>query len=339
MCDSRPRRAAPPLGGPRVVCVRLAVLRRPSPPFPRTTRWCSRRRSARPRRAGARRLQAAHAANPPMISRRRSRSRGPRSSSGAARATRVWRAGHGARAPAAEEEPPLGVLLPMPGAAEPPRVRRRKGDAGARLERDPRNPQAWFTRAVVELVLMIRARPRAARTCARIDPLWPGGCASQALSRSAVRARATTRSTPSSRPHASRQRPAGGSSRAWRDGRAAGRCRCGRRTRSQGGRTLDPDDVAARADLADLLLDVPRCRGARLRRRVTSRRPILRLALADTRSATRRARHTRGRSRSAEEARLRGASVHAREEARARARRARRREAALELARANFGSA
>ena len=210
------------------------------------------------------------------------------------------------------------------------------------LARDPRNAQAWFTRAVIDGV---RGDPHGslascARLLGRLDALWVSACASQARSRAGHARESYT----ALRSQLERSPAAPPAQRAWVElalGEIAVRLgdTASAETHLRRALALDPDDVGARADLADLWLDTGRATEVRdrLAGEVRADTLILRLTLAehalgDPAFET----HARLLEARAEEARLRGASVHAREEARlaleVRGDAAR----ALELARANF---
>jgi tetratricopeptide (TPR) repeat protein len=211
------------------------------------------------------------------------------------------------------------------------------------LGRDPRNAQAWFTRAVVDLVQgdPQRSLDSCARLFGRVDSLWVSACASQASSR-AGRLRESYETLGGQLASARDTPPA---QRAWIElalGEMAARAgdSVAAETHIRSALAAGPNDAVARADLADLLLDLGRPAEVRalLGGETRSDILILRLALAehalgDPQFET----HARLLEARADEARLRGGNaVHAREEARlaleVRGDTAR----ALELARANF---
>jgi hypothetical protein len=193
----------------------------------------------------------------------------------------------------------------------------------AALERNPRDAQAWFTRAAIELV---QGDPRASlASCgrlyaARIDALWIAACAGAARSRLG-QARASYESLGA---ELARAQPSA-AQRRWLEltlGEIAARLgeAAAAEAHDRAALALEPADAVARGELADLLLDLGRPAEVRelLRGETRSDPLILRLALAE---------HRLGRAGEAEshaallearaaEARLRGASVHAREEAR-----------------------
>jgi len=190
------------------------------------------------------------------------------------------------------------------------------------LARDPRNAQAWFTRAVLELV---RGDPAASlASCrqlfGRADPLWVSACASQASSR-AGHARAAYDSLAEQLAQARRAPP---EQRAWIElvlGEIAARLGEPKAAEAHVRAALaqDPEDAGARADLADLLLDAGRPAEVRdlLAGETRADILVLRLTLAEHALGDPGFEaHARLLEARAEEARLRGESVHAREEAR-----------------------
>lgn len=223
----------------------------------------------------------------------------------------------------AAEDPPIRVLVLH---ATVQQNRHRFGAALETLQgvlaRDPRNAQAWLTRAMIELV---QGEPRAALvSCARLwgraEPLFTAGCADLARSRAgearagfAALAAALAQS-PDASPGAQVFAELALGEMAARLGEPAQAEAHLRRALA-----LSPGDFAARAELADLLLDQGRPAEVReLLAHETRADPlILRLALAEralgdpafeTHAALLEARAAEGR--------LRGEDVHAREEAR-----------------------
>ena len=349
MRDLRPRRAGKNPLGAVLACALLlgAVTAAPAAPYVPASDSVVLERLPDPRSAELRelaRLQAARAAAPndlaPAIALAR-------------RALELGRRDGDPRLVGRAE----AALAPWLGAGDPPlpvlvlhaTVQQNRHEFSAALatlervlERDPRNAQAWFTRAVIELV---RGDPRAslascARLAGRIDALWVNACASQARSR-AGHARESYDSLADQLAHAANAPP---EQRAWVEltlGEMAVRLGDSRAAEAhmRAALALDPSDAGARADLADLLLDAGCPREARelLAGETRADILILRLALAehalgDPEFET----HTSLLEARAAEARLRGDSVHAREEARlaleVRGDSAR----ALELARASF---
>jgi Tfp pilus assembly protein PilF len=220
-------------------------------------------------------------------------------------------------------EPPLSVLV-LHATVQQNRHQFAAAQATLRevLARDPRNAQAWFTRAVLELV---QGDPQASlASCAhlfgRVDPLWGRACASQASSH-AGHARAAYDSLGEQLAQA---RSAPPEQRAWIElvlGEIAARLGDPRAAEAhvRAALALDSEDAGARADLADLLLDAGRPAEVRdlLAGETRADILILRLTLAEHAlgdpafEAHARLLEARG-----DEARLRGETVHAREEAR-----------------------
>jgi tetratricopeptide (TPR) repeat protein len=220
-------------------------------------------------------------------------------------------------------EPPLSVLV-LHATVQQNRHQFAAAQATLRdvLARDPRNAQAWFTRAVLELV---QGDPKASlASCShlfgRIDPLWVSACASQASSR-AGHARAAYESLGGQLAQA-RNTPPG--QRAWIElvlGEIAARLgdEPAAEAHVRAALALDPEDAGARADLADLLLDASRPAEVRdlLAGETRADILILRLTLAEHALGDPAFEaHARLLEARAEEARLRGETVHAREEAR-----------------------
>ncbi len=210
------------------------------------------------------------------------------------------------------------------------------------LARDPRNPQAWLTRAVIELVQGDPRRSLAscARLLGRLDSLWIAACAAQARSRAGE----LQASYEALRAHLERAPDAPPSQRAWVElalGEMA--ARLGETARAEAhvraALALDPGDVGARADLADLLLDAGRASEVRdsLAGETRSDLLLLRLTLAEHALGDPAFEsHASLLEARARESRLRGAGVHAREEARLALEVRGDAPRALELARASF---
>jgi len=190
------------------------------------------------------------------------------------------------------------------------------------LERDPRNAQAWLTRATIELV---QGDPAASlRSCSHLygpgTALWAGVCAGQARSRMG-QLRAGYDSLGALLAGSSE---APNALRAWLElslGEMAVRLGDPAAAESHLQRALaaQPGDVVTRAELADLWLDTGRPERVRdlLRGETRADILILRLAIAEHALGDPAGEgHARLLEARAEEARLRGETVHAREEGR-----------------------
>jgi predicted Zn-dependent protease len=213
------------------------------------------------------------------------------------------------------------------------------------LERDPRNAQAWLTRATIQLV---RGDPAASlRSCSHLfgpgtAAVWASVCADQARSRMGE-LRASYASLTAVVASGSQAPPA---LRAWLEltlGEMAVRLGDAPAAEDhlQHALAAQPGDVVTRAELADLWLDAGRPEQVRdlLRNETRADILILRLAIAEHALSDPAAEgHARLLEARAEEARLRGDTVHAREEGRlaleVRGDAAR----ALELARVSFAA-